>query len=121
MGSFEVTEWTREEMAAAVEAVRRSPSVHNTEHWSSFPDPARPDEVARVRRDRHRAPTEHELAQWQAISSRSSHRGRFGDTQLSEPQVRALAGAVTVPGVHARPVHGRAEAAALADVLGYAA
>jgi nitroreductase len=99
----------------AVRALGRS------ERWTPFPDPARPDEVARVRTTGRHTPALDELAARRAVNDRHSHRARFGPQRVSVPVVRALAGAITVPGVHARPVHDMAEAAALADVLTYAA
>jgi hypothetical protein len=70
-----------------------------------FPNPARPDEVARVTTTGRRRPTEADVARYRAIGHRRGHRGPFG-APAPEPVVRELTAGVTVPGVRLQPVPG---------------
>ncbi|GLZ36680.1 nitroreductase family protein [Actinokineospora sp. NBRC 105648] len=91
-----------------------------TAPWSRFPDPVRPNEVARVRPGERLEPTDTELAAYRAIKSRHSHRAQFTAESLAPEVVRGLAHGVDVPGVSARVVDGAA-AAELAHVLVHSA
>lgn len=90
------------------------------EAWDQFPFPERPGVVARVRAGGRLPPGETEVARFQAVGRRRSHRARFsgppGSAVLAE-----LVHAPTVPGVQVHRLVGGAAADALAGLLGHAA
>jgi hypothetical protein len=88
---------------------------------SLFPDPTRPDLVARVTADRRAEASDEDVALHAAIAHRRSHRTPFGTAPV-DPGTRArLLAANRTAGVGLRVITGPGEAAALAGVLTHSA
>lgn len=84
-----------------------------------FPDPGRPDEVARVTATGRLAPSDVDSASYAAIARRHSYRMPFLDRMVSDAQRDELL-AVHTDGVGTHSIHGLAEAATLAALLEHA-
>jgi nitroreductase len=166
--------WSRHEVAVVAEAVRRAPSVHNTQPWvvefhdggialferldltlpqhdpagrdrliscgaalanvvlalrilgrdtrtSLFPDPLRPDQVARIAVTGRRQPSTLDRDRYAAIPLRRSHRGPFTGRLVPEDLCHALVSATAAGGVQVRPVGRPGETAAVAGLLDHSA
>lgn len=106
---------------AALEHVRLAMRVLGwTPELALFPNPARPDEVARVTVTGRRAPSEAERTGYAAITGRCSHRKPFA-ARPTDDEVRGLLGAHSVTGVGLRPVTGGDEPVVLAKLLHHTA
>jgi hypothetical protein len=90
-------------------------------NWSEFPEPDRPDEVARVSTTIPSEPDDAEQARYWAVWHRRSHTNRFGPDPVPDLMVRALTYVPSIAGVDVRVVGPAAEAATVTDLLGYAA
>jgi len=86
-----------------------------------FPDPERPDLVARVRADHRAAPADVDCQAHAALGRRRSHRRPFGAAPVAEPLVHRLLAANHTDGVGLRRVRGTDEVRALARLLIHAA
>jgi hypothetical protein len=167
-----MTSWEKYEAATLVAAVRRAPSVHNTQPWVlelrdhgaslferldrslprhdptgrdrmiscgaaltnlllaarvlgwdadflPFPDQDHPDEVARLVTGERRAPTERDLARYQAIPQRHSYHSPFANTPVPDELRADLMAGAAAGGVQTRLVHGPQEARTLAGLIGH--
>lgn len=105
---------------AVLEHVRLAVGVLGwTPELDLYPNPARPEEVARVTVTGHRAPSEVELSRYGAIAGRRSHRKPFA-ARPTEDEIRGLLGAQHVAGVGLRLVAGD-ELTVLAKLLHHTA
>ncbi|GLY69927.1 Acg family FMN-binding oxidoreductase [Amycolatopsis taiwanensis] len=88
---------------------------------SLFPEPDRPELVARVRAAGRKDTSETEVERYAAIFRRHSYREPFSLHPLSRGTLRALAGVVDDPGVRVRVIDPRTESSTLAELFDYAA
>ncbi|HKS46906.1 MAG TPA: hypothetical protein VJT49_17700 [Amycolatopsis sp.] len=86
-----------------------------------LPDPARPSLVAGVRQTGRANPTATDVERYAAIFRRHSYRGPFSLHTVSPAASHELATAATEPGVQARVIQPRTEAAVLAKLFDHAA
>lgn len=84
-----------------------------------FPDPEHPDEVARLVIGERRAPSELDLARYEAIPRRQSYHSPFASTPVPDELRDDLIAGVAAGGVRTRLVHGQQEADVLAELIGH--
>ena len=106
---------------AAIEHVRLAMRVLGwTPKLALFPNPVRPDQVARVTATGRRGPSDTELASYRAITGRRSYRKPFA-ARPTDDEIRGLLGTHGVTGVGLRPVTGGDGATVLAKLLHHTA
>jgi hypothetical protein len=86
-----------------------------------FPEPGRPDFLARVRAAGRKETTATEVERYAAIFRRHSHREPFALEPISRRALHSLAEVPQAPGVQARVVDPRTESSPLAELFDYAA
>lgn len=107
---------------AATEHVRLAIRVLGwTPELTLFPDPARPDLVARFRVTGRAEPSEVDAEAHAAITARRSHRGPFAQAPVPAATVHELTAANHTDGTALRPVRGPEEALVLAGLLNHTA